>query len=138
MTDKTSRWELPAPTPKLVAPWRRQPHAADEAPAAPANDTPVAAVPAWERRAVLILARPSNGEAAAVAYARKEAELREVFAAMSIAESRALYERLRLPREEDELVRLMGRMTADRRARLVAFLADARRREAVMMERAAR
>ena len=129
MKDTTSRWEISAPKAKLVAPWQRRPE--DDAREAPGDEAAVDEVPAWERRAIVILARPLGGEGAAVGYARKEAELVEVFAALSVAESRALHERLRLPREDDELVAMMGRLGAERRARLVAFVADARRREAV-------
>jgi hypothetical protein len=70
-----------------------------------------------------------------VGFARKEAELRTVFAALSVMESRALHARLANPRSGDSLVAAFMRMTADRRARLINFLADARRREALGIRR---
>jgi len=70
-------------------------------------------------------------ETAAVGFARKEAELRQVMSLLTVAESRALQSRLSNPKPGDQLAELFMRMTADRRARLINFLADARRREAL-------
>lgn len=72
-----------------------------------------------------------EGETAHVGFARKEAELRNAFAALTIMESRALHARLSNPRSGDELAAAFLRMTYERRARLINFLADARRREAL-------
>jgi hypothetical protein len=76
-----------------------------------------------------IRARPITDESAAAGHARKEAELKAVFARVSAVESRALH--TRLARGDDELARLIGRMVPERRLRLLAFIADARRREAL-------
>ena len=71
------------------------------------------------------------GETAYVGFARKENELRAALATLSVLESRALHARLSNPRSGDALATAFSRLTADRRARLVHFLADARRREAL-------
>jgi hypothetical protein len=122
------RWETAAtPQRTLIAPWRR-----DAAP--PANDaapTNAIASAGWEREAIAILERAIANESTAAGHARKEAELKELFGRLSIAESRGLHRRLTLPKEGDELARLIGRMVQDRRLRLVTFVADARRREAI-------
>jgi hypothetical protein len=80
---------------------------------------------------IAILLAPLNvEETAAVGFARKEAELRCVLATLSIVDSRALRSRLSNPRSGDPLAESFMRLTAERRARLINFLADARRREA--------
>ncbi len=70
------------------------------------------------------------GEPAFVGFARKERELGETFAALPIMDQRALHTRLSNPRASDALAAKFGRLTTDRRARLIAFLGDARRRAA--------
>ena len=71
------------------------------------------------------------GETAAAGFARKELELRVAFAALSVLDARALHARLSNPRSGDVLADAFTRITADRRGRLINFLADARRREAL-------
>lgn len=80
-----------------------------------------------------ILLAPLNvGETAVVGFARKESELRRVLATLSVLESRALQARLSNPKSGDSLADSFMRLTAERRARLINFLADARRREATV------
>lgn len=67
----------------------------------------------------------------AVAFARKEAALRNVFATLDAATARALHHRLYRDNARDGLVVRFARLGPERRARLLAFLADARRREAL-------
>lgn len=67
------------------------------------------------------------------AFRRKEYELGEFFATLTVSECRALHRRLRVASLQDPLVVSFGRMVAVRRARLLAFLADARRREAMAL-----
>ena len=67
-------------------------------------------------------------------FARKEAELVAAFATLSVLESRALHARLSNPRSGDVLAAAFMRMTYERRARLISFLADARRREALRVK----
>ena len=121
--------------PKLVAPWPRQ-EAADQTTSKLENGTrpgksDATPIAEWEQRVIAILVGRINGESASIAFARKEAELKEVFATLTIEESRALHARLTMPKDGDELARLIGRLVVDRRGRLIAFVADARRREAV-------
>ncbi len=71
------------------------------------------------------------GETAATGFARKERELRHVLGTLSVFESRALHSRLAQPKAGDALVQAFQRLTGERRSRLIAFIADARRREAV-------
>ena len=71
------------------------------------------------------------GETAREGFLRKEAELRAAFAALPVATQRALHARLVNPRMGDALATKFAGLTADRRTRLLTFLADARRREAL-------
>lgn len=70
-------------------------------------------------------------ETALEGFARKERDVREVFASLGILESRALHLRLSNPRGDDTLATRFARLTVDRRVRLLTFLADARRRAAL-------
>ncbi len=92
---------------------------------------PAALPPGLVDELIAIITAPlRDGETAATGFARKEAELRGAFAAVGIVESLALHARLVNPRPEDPLATAFARLTADRRLRLVEFLADARRRAA--------
>ncbi|HTR49726.1 MAG TPA: hypothetical protein VMJ10_03400 [Kofleriaceae bacterium] len=71
------------------------------------------------------------GEPAQVGFLRKETELRAAFAALSAADSRALHARLANPRPDDALAAKFAGLVVDRKQRLLGFLADARRREAI-------
>ena len=71
------------------------------------------------------------GETVQAGYARKENELGTLFARLTILESRALHARLANPRPGDELATKFARLVVERRARLLAFLSDARRRAAI-------
>ena len=71
------------------------------------------------------------GETAVAGFARKELELRHVLATLSVLESRALQSRLAHPKGGDVLAQAFQRLTGERRARLINFIADARRREAL-------
>jgi hypothetical protein len=72
-----------------------------------------------------------TGETIALAYQRKEAALLNVFAALDVNTSRVMHARLSLPRAGDTVAERFGRLTMDRRGRLLAFLADVRRRHAL-------
>jgi hypothetical protein len=89
------------------------------------------AAPALDSALIAILEEPLlPGETAFAGFARKELALRNTFAQLTVMQSRALHARLANPRSGDQLVRAFMRLTADRRGRLISFLADARRREA--------
>lgn len=74
-------------------------------------------------------------ETALVGYARKEAAMLQILASLTVAESRALHARLVVAKPGDPLVDKLARFTTERRTRLIHFLADARRREAIAAAR---
>jgi hypothetical protein len=71
------------------------------------------------------------GERLEIAFRRKEHELKLVFERLSVMEARELHRRLTLMLPGDPIATRFGRLIGERRARLLAFLADARRREAL-------
>ena len=77
-----------------------------------------------------ILDRDDGPVPALIAFARKEKELGEAFAALPILDQRALHARLSRVREGDTLAEKFNRLTPERRTRLLNFLSDARRRAA--------
>lgn len=79
---------------------------------------------------------PLDGESVALAFHRKEQELAAVFSRLTAIDSLALHRRLTLVLPGDPIAARFRRLVADRRARLLAFLADARRRLAVEASRA--
>jgi len=70
-------------------------------------------------------------ENAFIGFARKEHEMSVLFASLSVLECRLLHKRLANPQHGDELANKFARLTHERRGRLLDFLADARRREAI-------
>jgi hypothetical protein len=79
-----------------------------------------------------ILAAPLQlGETAQLGYLRKERELRALFAALPVPTARALHARLAAPRAGDVLAAKFAGLVAERKHRLLVFLADARRRDAI-------
>lgn len=89
-----------------------------------------------DARLIAILDAPlAPGELASAGFTRKEHELGAMFAAMSVLECRAIHGRLTAMRPGDELAHKFARLTIERRGRLLTFLADARRREALAMGR---
>jgi hypothetical protein len=94
---------------------------------APAN-----AIEARDEAFIAIIEAPlKDGETAYFGFARKEEELRAAFASLSVIESLALRSRLCNPRSYDRFAVAFSRLTVDRRVRLIYFLANARRREAL-------
>jgi hypothetical protein len=86
-----------------------------------------------EARITEILAEPARpGETIEAGFRRKELELGELFATLAPLEARALHRRLAGPAAaEDPLATRFMRLVTERRARLLAFLGDARRRAAL-------
>jgi hypothetical protein len=84
---------------------------------------------AVEREVLYVLdSKPAPYEQLLFAFRRKESELRVLFAGLSLADARELHRRLSLMLPNDPIAtRFMG-LVVERRARLIAFLADARRR----------
>lgn len=70
------------------------------------------------------------GEPVHVGFARKEQELRVAFGNLPPQVARAMFHRLAHPQARDALAARFMRLTMERRVRLLAFLADARRRVA--------
>jgi hypothetical protein len=58
-----------------------------------------------------------------------------LFARVSVNDARALHRRLSLSLADDPIATRFSRLVVERRARLMVFLADARRREAVQLGR---
>jgi len=102
-----------------------------------ASSSPVAAsAPSCDAALLPVLTSPLHpGETAFGGYQRKEHALRAAFAALSVLAARALHARLSACRADDALALAFSRLTIERRTRLLAFLADARRREALAATR---
>lgn len=81
------------------------------------------------RLLALLEPRLLPGAGARLTFTILEQELTDLFAELSIDDSRALYHRLRLPTPGDRVAALFGRLAPPRRERLTTFLAEARRRQ---------
>jgi hypothetical protein len=79
----------------------------------------------------IIAAAVPPGYTVAKAHAAKEQALAAVMAELSAWEAWHLHKRLMNPRSGDPLAQAFSRIIPERRARLLAFLGDARRREAL-------
>jgi hypothetical protein len=91
---------------------------------------------ASEQEILAILdAGPEPGERIEQAFRRKEANLLEALRRLSVGDARELHRRLSLGLTDDPIAQRFGRMIAERRERLLAFLAGARRREAIRCAR---
>lgn len=77
-----------------------------------------------------ILSAPGPGERIEFAFRRKEQELKDLFARLPVLDAMELHRRLNLCLNDDPLANQFKRLISERRARLITFLADARRREA--------
>ncbi|HLL23751.1 MAG TPA: hypothetical protein VK427_16545 [Kofleriaceae bacterium] len=85
-----------------------------------------------EQRMIETLVKaPSSDETIEAGYRRKEHELLTLLAPLTPLEARALHRRLTMPSGDDPLATHFGRLVPARRARVLAFLTDARRREAM-------
>lgn len=89
---------------------------------------------AGEENLLAILAQPVTG-AAGRAWEAKERDLKAALAQLSPAECRVLSERVRKATSGDPIVAAFARMVPQRRLRILAFLDDARRREAIAPRR---
>ncbi len=85
--------------------------------------------------AAVLDAPPLPGEQLAAAFRRKELTLGDLFARLTVAEARELHRRFTCSLADDALAVRFNRLVSERRARLLAFLADARRREALQQAR---
>ncbi len=82
---------------------------------------------------IAILDRPlGKGEPASLGFARKEHDLGAAFAKLTVLEARKIHARLTINAPDDVLAARFAQLTVDRRDRLLSFLADARRRDALV------
>lgn len=129
--------ETPVPAKKnlLSTPPRLTLNAPDADPQPAHVPAPVAASTAsvsLEREILSVLEEsPIPGERTAEAFRRKEHLVGNLFAALSVEDARTLHRRLSCPSKTDLIVTQMARLAPDRRARLIAFLGDARLRAAL-------
>jgi hypothetical protein len=94
---------------------------------------------ALEAEILEVLTEPAlPGEQLAFAFKQKEQRLGELFASLNVADSRELHRRCTLGLPGDLLAAGFRRLVSDRQSRLLAFLADARRRQAVRLGRSVR
>ena len=108
-------------------------------PAAPSHPLEPLATGAHDATLLAILDAPLDPrETIASGFARKEPELRAAVAAVPLSEVRTLQRRFSIAARGDVLVERFGRLTADRRIRFIAFLADAPRRAAIAAAKGAR
>lgn len=86
-----------------------------------------------ETEIIAVLDAPrAEGEQFDVAFRRKEHELGVLFAGLNAVDSLELQRRVGLKLPGDVLAERFGRLTNDRRMRLIAFLVASRRRFAVV------
>jgi hypothetical protein len=109
------------------------------APAPRAPQTALASVEVDDAHDAEILAvldaPPGCGESADALYRRKERELGALFATLPAPDAIALAKRLSAAAPGDILSARFSRLVAERRQRLIDFLGDAKRREAVEIAR---
>jgi len=90
----------------------------------------------FDARLIEILDLPKRSdETLDLAFKRKERELGEAFAHLTVREALELHRRLCNPRPGDEVAHRFGRLIVERRVRLLNFLVDARRRAALATAR---
>ncbi|HEY5934206.1 MAG TPA: hypothetical protein VIU61_06225 [Kofleriaceae bacterium] len=93
---------------------------------------PVVAQLELDDQIVAILDEPvPTGVTVSNAYRDKERALAAYFRTLGVGDARALHRRLTIPSPDDALAMRFSRLVVDRRDRLIAVLADARRREAM-------
>jgi len=83
-----------------------------------------------DRMIEAVCASPSDGRSVHVAFREKEFQLGAIFAALSLPDAQALHRRLTIPATNDPVASAFGRLTKERRDRLLRFLGGARRRAA--------
>lgn len=79
----------------------------------------------------ILQASPEQNETLAVAFTRKEHELAAMFDRLTVIDAMELHRRLSLNSAGDKLASWFRRLVVERRGRLLSYLADARRREAL-------
>lgn len=104
-----------------------------------ARTRPPEALPAELEEAIIaVITRPlAAGESHQLGNANRERELCGLLARLDVVQAHHLGRRLDVARANDPLVAAFQRLVLDRRQRVRAFLADARRRVAIAHARAA-
>lgn len=101
-------------------------------PATPPAPPPVAPESGLEHLLIEILRAPADQTLTVrEAYARKEQALCDVIAAAPFIEVWMLHKRVTIGRSDDQLVAALQRLSPERRTKVIAFMADARRRDAL-------
>ncbi|MBA3462922.1 MAG: hypothetical protein H0T46_23400 [Deltaproteobacteria bacterium] len=85
----------------------------------------------FEPELIEILMRPVPAGQAREQHVAKEHEIAELFERLTVLEAWTLHKRLTCKTPGDELVAAFDRLIIERRARLFAYLGDARRRAAL-------
>lgn len=85
----------------------------------------------FEPELIAILMRPVPAGQAREQHAAKEHEIAELFGRLTVLEAWTLHKRLLCKTPDDALVVAFDRLIIERRARLIAYLGDARRRAAL-------
>jgi hypothetical protein len=117
---------------KATAPAHSKMHQRFRAVSGAAAPAPAASTSAWFEPSLLeILLRPVATGTSRDEHLRKEREIGELFARLAVIEAWTLHKRLANPSASDALASAFGRLILERRARLLAFLGDARRRAAI-------
>jgi len=83
----------------------------------------------------IVNATPEPGETIRDAFQRKEQRLLGLFAGMTSIDASAMHRRLANPKPGDAIAERFSRFDVGRRDRLLMFLRDARRREAIAIAR---
>lgn len=97
-------------------------------------EAPTGVVTISREREIAIILTAQVGGSAAGAHEYKERLLVEELSRLPVEECKVLAMRFRRKRTNDELAELFGRWTVQRRDRVLAFLDNARRREAMRRE----
>jgi len=122
-----------------VHPTAHAPVSSETSPSKSTERVPAPSVPADIDRSIQVLLDTSAepGETINGAFQRKEQALRVLFADLPSAQASTLHRRLSNPTTGDMVAQRFLRLDVNRRDRLLAFLRDARRREAIAVARAA-
>lgn len=112
---------------------RRLPQLLESEESVPTEElTPLRWEPSSRDEAILVILEspPKPGETLEGLFRRREHALGSLFATLDVYEARALHRRLSLSFPDDPVAMRFARLIAERRRRLLAFLAEAPRRTA--------
>lgn len=132
LTLTDGRSALGETTPRVQPARRRaRPCAPSSSPAPVLAPSPHELDPGEVQRLIELIVEPLRaGETFSAGYDRKECALGQRFAQLTVLQAWLLHRRLSCAVAGDPLAAAFGRLVVERRARLLVFLADARRRAA--------